>query len=441
MRIVFLILRVSCYRSLCLLAENLLSRPDAQISLVLAPPSKSTSLKSYQDPTAETVPLSLRETPVSHPATYQELLTRLAQADVVVSITGPGYFLSAVANRYPDYSDDKADRLVAYVKNWAMVFDTTDSGFPSSDPCGADIVFWPSLGALENACARHSLPSQKKRLCATAHIVGYLRADYFAVTSRNELIKEHGLDPARPIVAWVPDNFVLKQDRALVTSWFHYQWMEQSRIRRAFNAIRYLRNPLLALKALYRRESDAGVCRAIHRFCVANNAQLVVIPRRLKDSPGSSRFTVLERNYAYLLLAENEGYPQAFMVGTAMADIVICCYRTAGIVDAAARGVPTITVLAPDVAFTKIITDYHHWFDAFFRAPGFHYQIDSESFSSSFQNMLLSDFPLDPVSLKGFRETHLGNCDGRAAQRISDKILALAPARGATAPDGEADVG
>jgi hypothetical protein len=187
--------------------------------------------------------------------------------------------------------------------------------------------------------------------------------------------------------------------------------------------LRYLRNPAAALRALTLNASDSSVCLALRSFCDRNHAQLVAVPRRHKDSYGPSRFTPLEEALSDCLLPEEEGYPQSFMLGVAIADLLVCGYRSAGILDAAGGGVPYVTVAVPSEAFSPRIQEYHTWFDSFFRQPGLHHTLPAERFVTDFPRMGLQDFKVDPEALSTFRGKHMGPCDGQASLRILNSIL------------------
>lgn len=414
--VVFPVVRTPSYRTLGPIIEAAARDPRFEVSILLSPPMV-TGIKAYQNPTRDTVPERLSGlVQVEEAASNSGMVERISEFDAVVSHIGRRIFLDALLLR-----DDKSNLHRMAVANiakplWCAVFETHHSILIDHAFWDADQTFWPSRYFLDWAIQEHAGFSGK--LEKGAEIVGYVRAENANISSPGEIRREWGLDEHQPTVLFIPDGYRLK-DRFAVTSWYTHLWCVANPGKRLLNSVIRLRQVTAIKDALTHQLNHDAVLRAVRTFCDHNNAHFLLARRRRKDCLTDEIFTPEELAVADTIIAEDQDYPQTLLRAMQVADLVISGTRSESVLDAAAVGVPYLTVGVPSRAFLKRTRDYNREFDrGRGHTPGVNWVVPAKDFVDEFSGRKLSEYALVPDALSTYRSTHIGPTDGKISERI-----------------------
>jgi len=412
-RINFVVPSQPVYRTLGPMIEAAARDRTIVPRIILGPDFDQSQMKAYQSTSLDKIPERLRPCgDFRKPETLAAFVAELEDADVNIALTGSKYQLDFAAQLFAQAPPPDALLRIERAK-WVIVADS----FYINDVQHSDRIFWTGahLGSFSSDELPDDIAGQKEKIIP----VGYVRADVLASLDRGELRRSFGIPENRPCVLFVPDPSMTRNDPSLNTPWYFHRWCTNSRMARFKWTMAQAKRPLRAMKALFERSGHQQVLAALRRFCDANGAFLLVVPRRQKDAPKGPLVLADERAIADHVVPAGETYPQAMFQALLAADLVVCSYRSGTLLDAAAVGRPIITTTIPNKAFTSEVLKVCDYYDkAYGGYEGFHWIRESETFIRDFPTAALSDFPLNDMVLERFRRQHVGELDGKASVRV-----------------------
>jgi hypothetical protein len=319
------------------------------------------------------------------------------------------------------------------------------SGATRHDGIGIHSAYWwdrvPDclrILAHNRALAKGSVPEPvddaavNETLRRRATIVGIPELDQCQgidpVTVRGRL----GLDPARPVVLYIPFQLRSIPPR---TFWLRHI---NRRGRLWQQAAVWLSGQRRYQPYVDGHWSDRGVVEAVRGFCDANGAALVV---KTRDKDPVPRY--LARR-ADRVLGDEIYYPARILELLRISALcVVTCLSTVTY-EAAYVGVPSVCV-APsgdDLGFYPI---WREWFlntepGGSFNFPGVVYARGLGEFVGGFATSRLADYPLELATRAHYVEKFVGFDDGKSSDRVLDAAQSLVetPAAGARSAEGRA---
>ncbi|MBF0166126.1 MAG: hypothetical protein HQL45_00735 [Alphaproteobacteria bacterium] len=437
MQLTFLILSIPHYRTLGPIIEAAAKRSDLNATVVLGPSIEPGRVKSYQSATLDNIPQRLQHAAqVIKPQTLAEYVDVISSSDAVLALAGAKYNLDLSARLFAEPLDDTyLDKFLS--PQWALVADS----FYINDLEHSDLVFW--TGEVMKTVVSEAWPDDLSKYRGRIVQTGYVRADIAALLDRETVRNDLGIPKDKPCVLYVPDSYVTRRDPSVTTPWYSVFWSARSRWSRFKDSLLTLRSPSWALRGLLGGPSHFDTLKALRQFCDANNAFLLMVPRRMKDVPKGPLFLPEEAAIADGFVPANETYPQAMMLGILASDLVVCGYRSGTILDAAALGRFIVFIDVDAVGFADEAQLSHEWFDkGYGLRSGFHLTMPANQFIRHFSTTRLEDYAISAPDLENFRSQHTGPVDGNVSRRIlaeiSESVLRAAHSRTSIRPSGSA---
>mgnify|MGYP000532481587 CR=1 FL=1 len=427
MKITFLLCRANWIRTLGPIIDIAIKDADIELDIVFFPDNDTIK----PGPSRKALPERFRdECKIVEINSPESLSAYLENSDAVIAILG--------RNRI--FEDE---RLSPRKPIWCAVFDALHSTLPAHGFNDADLAFWPTpfylhyaisevpkMGPQYRSCLGEDLnenfkwtPDQEKALRENARFSGYVRLDAYNYISPREVCERSGIDTERPVVLFIPDAYRFNRLLPLTTNTLYsHVWCADGLFKRLFGALFMVRTFEAVRKAFDINFSYTATIHAIREFCDRNGAQLVIVPRRRKewvDRP----YTEAEMEAADVFLQSNAEYPQTMMQGIAIANLVICPYRSASVLESVGGGKSFITIDLPDTACSELGIS-NKKIDDRLRTdwPGVAWLIDAEEFNQHFAAKNLDDFQTDPKIMADYTAKHFGFTDGKNSERLLREI-------------------
>lgn len=404
-KIAFLLRRANWIRTLAPLIEAAGRDPDIEPEIALFPdddPFKPTAAE-------DRLPAGMRDRyRIRSLASAEAVALYLERVDAAVCINGRRRLL-------PDVPRGQKEAI------WCAVFDVLDCTEPVSAFDDAELAFWPTPFYLDMAIGKGVGTEREMR--RRARFSGYVRFDGHRSIRVDEVRAKQGIANDRPVVLLIPDAVRFNRISPPSTNALYYDvWCCDGPIRRLYGALCKVRTAEAVRRAFDSSFSFSAMITAIRQFCDRNGAQLVLAPRRRKewvDRPFDPR----ELAAADTVIRAEEEFPQPLLQAIAVADLVICPYRSGSILDAAAAGKPYVTAAMPDSAVTPFELTYGKSLDPLrYDCPGVAWLFMADVFNRCFADKKLADFAIDASAQTAFFAKHLGPVDGRCGERVLREI-------------------
>lgn len=250
----------------------------------------------------------------------------------------------------------------------------------------------------------------RAQLEARSAVVGSTMLDQLAVVDRPAVRKRYGIDD-RPIV------LLLTLKMQVDEPWRRFVWGKGPRAWRAFRASR--RHADL-LPDIMKSPSYRDLVAAVWRLCDRTGAALIV---KSREKNGDPRF-LHWRTDAFVF--DNSIYPYTSMELMAVADVCVH-FQSAGVLEAAFAGVPSLSVKIPQEHLKKYPT-YAEFYSArpesLQNFPGVVWSASPAEAISRLDASRLADFRMDPGRRRAYLEQFVGFDDTRSSVRALEVIEA-----------------
>ncbi len=400
--VAILVKRASWYRTVGPVIEAAIEDSELAVTVVLeniVDPHKP-------GPTLDTVPDRIRgRCQYITCESGEAMARRLASFDAVFSLVG----------RCLAVGEDHVNGLPL----WCVVYDARHSQLTASRFDDADLIFWPASHQFDEAIRRQV--ASPEHLAERSCFVGFVRSDSLKLSDRATTLRTCGLDPDHPVIGYIPDSYRFHSDNyEMVTPWYRHVWCVGSPAERAVRAAVRGRSLAAIREALHEPAGERRVLETLRAFCDSNKAQLLLLPRRVKNRVGGMRFSRDEMSVADAVLALDSEYPLPLLTAMQAVDLAVCVYPSHCVIEAAAAGTPYVTALIPEKAYPHWpeLEMYEDYVNSYGNHPGLVWSVSAESFIRDFGSRSLDDYRADGDALKSFRERYVGPVDGRVCTRI-----------------------
>jgi len=249
----------------------------------------------------------------------------------------------------------------------------------------------------------------ERALTARSAVVGSTMLDQLATVDRAAVRKRYGLDD-RPVVLFM----TLKMQ--VPDPWRRLVWGDSPRVWRAAWALATRHAGLVP--EILRARGYRDLVEAVRRMCARSGAALVVKSRRKNGDPA-----FLAR-VADAFLFDEETYPYTSMGLMAVADLCVH-FQSAGVLEAAFAGVPSLSVRVPQEHLRSYPT-YAEFYSArpesLQNFPGVVWSMTPPEAIARLDGAALADFAVDGERRRAYVAQFVGFDDTRSSARALDVI-------------------
>jgi hypothetical protein len=414
--VLFLIERNAVYRYLGSVVEAALAQ-GWDVTLLHDYSLLQDGAKAYQFPSVDSAPRFSAGQPqsiVHHGASELGRLLRESSADCVVASRGPIDYLAA------EEIDQVSMPWIAVQEH----FDFASFGINRITTSSLNCVYSPYW--LELVAELYAAPPARDELAtqvrAISTVTGCTQSDGLHQIDRTVLRERWGIPKDQPVVVYVPSNhgpalyFRVIHGRRFLTRAAHILYAKRWRL----------------LPYAWRNFSDKALVSAVRAFCDHNGAYLLVKNRQKNPVP-----EYLSAAADRVITDETE-YPAGIFAPLSIADLCITAYQSDSVYDAAAAGVPVLSLYPDsmhrwpaiqrlDIQFASSPEDVHYTPKPGgpFNAPGFAYTTSLLDGIKHLPSMRFADFPLNPTALQEYVTRYLGFADGHCGERVITAVEEL----------------
>ncbi len=412
--IVFIIQRLGDFRYLGSVVEAAIERGH-RVELWHDYSKPRGGIKDYQYPLVENTPSFASGDAVSRAYKNENALAGMLGSfspDCVVASRGPTDYLA---------QEDAAAKKTPWVAVQEH-FDYAMFGLDRITSVTVQCLYTPYW--MNKILELYTQPSEyeslRARLESICRMTGSTQADGMKLVDPDEVRARWGIPSDRPVVTYLPSDAEYNL--------YGRVFLARNRLVKAAHILkaRRWRN----LKYLLQPFSDRTLVASVRRFCDRNNAFMLVKTRKKQPLPHYLQ------QAADLIVTDETEYPATILKALSVANLCISAYLSASINDAAAAGVPIVSLSRdlkswpyqfPEKRFARnpyevLFTTFER---GFFNWGGFGYVLPVLTAIKQLYRMSLSDFPLDRNALQGFIEQYIGHLDGKNGNRVAQEIEAL----------------